>query len=254
MQFWKKWKSKLWIQLGLSILVVNLSMLLLSFLFQYWKIKTILLDNSAKYSIDWFKQSEININKFCQQLDFVLMELVLDSNLRKLSNAGDLSVSDRVYYAGQVMKNFGTVRNRNNYSGIRAICYYGNDGFVLKNSDQINYVFYDSNKEDWYYSSAVYQEKRESGGIQWVGGYTDYDFGLVFREREEENYLIFACRDTILATGKLMVYCDVEYLLDIFYANEEKTGETLYIIDENDLIVAARDEAVIGITRQFRGG
>lgn len=139
-----------------------------------------MLDNAAQNSIEWFKQSELNINRFCEQANTVLVELVMDSSLKQLANAEKMSEADRMYYAGKVIKSFNAIRG--NHPGIAAVSYYGKDGFTLKASESVNHVARDTNKEDLYYTTEMFRKEDGRKGLWWTGGYTNQDLELAVPE------------------------------------------------------------------------
>lgn len=253
LQFWEKWKNKLAVWLGLLIFTVNLLVLLLSFAFQYGSVRDILLEKDEEDNIERFEQSEYNIHSFCEQVDLVLRMLSIDFNMQKLSVSGQMSDDDLFYYAKQVVTNFKEMQAY--YPYIQAISYYGADGLVLKNVKGANYGnYFLKNQEniDWYYSSEIYDSiSGNKQKLKWFGGYMDSDFGWNYKEEDTHKYYISAARNVISGSGTLVLNIEMEYFLDIFYANRTPSSGNIYIVDENNRVIATKDVNTMGMERKY---
>ena len=254
MRFLKRCREKLAVQLGISIFIVNLLVLSFCFIFQYMRIEDILLKDDEADIVERFLQSEYNIKSFCEQVDTVSRRLSMDYNLWQLSNRETIEAADRLFYETQAIASMETMQY--NYSYLQNISYYGEDGLILKSLKgdvNGNYRIEDYEKMDWYYSSELYDMMRESRQkMKWVGAYSGYDLGSDMTENGKNKYYISAVRNIIAGSGTLVISVDMEYFLDIFYANHAERTEDIYIVDENNIIVAARDRQLLGTLRWFQ--
>ncbi len=245
----KKMKNRLSVQLGIAILIVDFLVLLLSFVLQYWKVNDILMEHSAENTIQWHEQTEYNMDRFCEQSEFVASKLLLNREVQRLSKAMNLSDADRTYCLNAVLNAFSEMRS--DYAGISAITYFGDDGLIVKNIQTKNIVIYDNDRENWYYSSDIYLDENDE--IMWISGYTNDDFGV--REMpEKNNYFITLCTNTLSKTGKILIHYDMDYFIGIFHASAETTDSNMYIINQNNQIAAANDSNTIGQEKIFTDG
>lgn len=246
-------RGKLSVQLGALILATNLLFLSLCFFFQYVVIGNVLRGNYEDACIERFEQAEYNINNFCEQMELVSRRLSADMGLTILADFDNLSFGDQMTKIVEVSNSFR--KERNNYSYLEAIAFYGNQGLILKNSSLGNgNIYYENSPEDWFYSSDIHDEMSDNSlKLKWFGGYTDEDFGLQ-AEEEESKYYITAVRNIMSKKGQLVFTVEMDYFSDIFYANSEETVSSIYIVDSNGVIVAAKDPGIIGTKRNFSDG
>ena len=251
----QKWKGKLAVWLGVLILTVNLSVLLICFGFQYGKVKNMLLKKDETDNIERLIQAEYNIGLFCQQVEIVSRTLSMDLNLKKLSNSRNMFDSDLFYHAREVLSQFETMQFY--YPYIHSICYYGRDGLILKTINdrkQGNCLIKDEEKTDWYYSSEICQAVSKSRQkLKWFGGYKETDFGFEGGENDGIYYMS-AARNIISGTGTLVINIEMDYFLNTFCTNSTLFSGNIYIVNENNRIVAARERESIGKERIFAEG
>ena len=255
-RFLDKWKGKLAVQLGLFILGMNLLVLILCFAFLYFRIEDILLEKDEQDNIERLEQSEYNIDVFCDQVKLALRRLAINSDLETLSKDARLSEGDRYYCVNQVLGSFDEIQE--NYPYIQQISFFGENGTVIKKTNGPGpgrYFTIDRDKSDWYYTSELSRMLGEKKQL-WYGGCTARDFSFIYREEldgKDEYYISFA-QVVVYGAGAIVINVDMDYFLDLFYVNAVENSETIYIIDENHRVVAARDLGAVGTTTEFSGG
>ena len=253
-RFLDKWKGRLAIQLGILILAMNLIVLILCFAFLYGKIGDILLEKDEKDNIERFRQSEYNIGNFCEQVDLALKRLITDSGLKKLARDSRMPEGDLYYYANKVLGSFEAMQE--NYPYIRQICFYGDNGVILKDikgTGAGKYFEIDEEKSDSFYASAILHAVETDKQV-WHGGYLDEGLSATPGEGDEAEYGIIAARDVASGLGTLVISASMEYFLDIFYANAAGTSEVIYIMDGDCRIVAAKDAEMLGSRKHLPEG
>ena len=255
-RFLSKWKGKLAVQLGILILGMNLLVLILCFTFLYLRIEDILLEKAEKDNIERLEQSEYNIDVFYEQVKLALRRLAINSDLKTLSKDMRLSEGDRYYCVNQVLESFDEIQE--NYPYIQQISFFGENGIVIKKANGTGpgrYFVMDTDKSDWYYTSEL-ARLLEIRKQLWYGGCTARNFSFAYREEldgKDEYYVSFA-QVVVYGAGALVINVDMDYFLDLFYVNAVENSETMYTMDENCRVVAARDFESVGTTVQFSGG
>ena len=248
---WRKWMDKLVVQFAALILATNILFMGICFIFQYKRVSRIFLQEQENEWIGLFEQSEHNINNLSEQIEYAVRTLAMDDNLRIIEKKKDLSEKELIYYATQIINQFNTIQN--NYSYIRTISYYSDDGLIMKTGKRGNFINFldpDMEKQDWFYSSDIYSSMQEKKlKLGWFGGYTKSDFGLTDLVESSDQYYISVAKRTIMGMGTIILNINMSYFADIFSGNDTERIGNSYIVDEKDRIIAAKDLSLIGEER-----
>lgn len=253
-----KWKNKLSVQMGMLILATNLLFLSLVFFFLYEAIGNVLQENYEEANLKRFEQAEYNIAVFCEQIERISVRLSAENNLNLVAKNNTESTAKRTIYLQRTIENL--QKEINNYAYIESIIVFGQNGTILscdKTGDhKTNYFYSKEDINDSYYLSDIYKEMKERDRkLYWFGGYTIKDFGVgTGGKKGDERYYIVAVRNTTNGMGQLLINFSMEYFLDIFYVNHKGTSENIYVLDENNCIVASKYKELIGVKKEFDDG
>lgn len=252
---YRKWMDKLVVQFAALILATNILFMGICFAFQYKRVSKIFLQEQENEWIGLFEQSEHNINNLSDQIEYAMRTLSMDFNLRIIEKRKELSDKELIYRATRIINQFNTIQN--NYSYIRTISYYSDDGLIVKTGKRGNYINFlkpDTEKQDWFYSSDMYSVIQENNlKLNWFGGYTKSDFGLTDLVDSTDQYYISVVRRSIQGGGTIILNINMEYFADIFSGNDTDRIGNSYIVDEKAQIIAAKDISLIGETRSLEG-
>lgn len=253
----KKISSKLSIQLILSFITMFTIVVAVAFVILYTGIVDILRNNYEDNTIQRFKQCEFNIDMFCNDIDLISRQLVIDANLQELTMYGAMSESEKVTIAAAVLRKFSDITN--NYKYIDSIIYYGGDGLIIKNSIEGNYIQYDEDsKNDWYYGTKEYNaSEKHKQKIIWFGGYSSRDFGFENKGSEGRPpvYYISASRNTLYGrnTGTLVMNIKESYFISVY--NSGNTGKgNMYLIDDNGIVISSNNNPALNRGYAFYSG
>jgi len=252
-----KWKNKLSVQMMMMILATNLLFLSITFFFLYESIGNVLKKNYEEANVKRFQQAEYNIASLCKEIEDISVRLSAKSYLNHVAeNRNDLSFKERIMYLKETID---TLKNEiSYYNYIESIIVCGQNGMILvceKANHKTNYYYAKEYVIDGYDSTGIYEKVKNNGlQLHWYGGCNMEDLGIKVDESEKDEYYVIAARNIMSGKGQLLINISMEYFLDIFYANSQGTEENIYVLDDNDCIIASKYLDSIGRQKDFEGG
>lgn len=254
-QIEEKFISKLSSQLILSFLVIFMIVAAISFGFLYSGIVSILKNNSENNIIQQFEQCDYNISRFCDGIDLISRQLVIDADLQDITRYSTMSESDQVSFASSVLRKFSNIIS--NYKYIYSVIYYGADGLIIKSSGYGNYIMFDETlKDNWYYKSKQYNDSTANKQkLIWFGGYTDHDFELTNSNQKAgtQVYYISAARNTLSGSnsGTLVININENYFTSVYNNSKDTDKGSMYIINNAGKVISSRDYSKLAKKSEF---
>ncbi len=246
----KRISSKLSVQLILSFVVMFVVVMVFAFMILYTGIANILKNKSEANTIQMFKQYEFNINRFCNDMDLVSRQLMIDADLQRLTMYATMTESDKVTKVSAALREFTNIINNLKY--IDSIIYFGGDGLIIKSSVFGNYIQYDDDsKNDWFFNSNEYIiSKEHKQKLIWFGGYSNRDFGLETKKNQNDQpeYYISASRNALQGTntGTLVINIKESYFSSVYHPDDTREGE-LFLLSNDGIIISSDDPLELDI-------
>ncbi len=250
--FFRVFNSKLTTQLIMSFLGMIFIITSISSVFIYTGIVNMLKDNQAENSIKQFKQYEYNISSFCEQVDLISRQLVIDADLQSTGVYKKYSDVESQVHAVKIFKIFS--KTMSNFKYVDSIIYYSADGITMKSTkDQNIIVQTNEGEEDPIYNlDKIQLALSNKARITWFGGLTDVDFKIPKRLESEQDtkpmYYITAARSlsSKSKTGLLIINVDMNYFTSIYNYLKDSEAEETYIIDNTGRIISHTSREEIG--------
>lgn len=247
-------------QLFITYLSIFLVIVAVSSIFIYTWIVNVLKRNSEENSIQQFRQSHYNIEAFCNGVDLISVQLVIDTNLQNYYGYEDKPDHERIMLASGVLNKFSKIIT--NYRYIDSILFYGGDGLILKASyTKTEVAFSEESKKNWFFTSSLYQKAiRDKMKLVWEGGYSDYDFDI--SEDKEKNfkdgsrkYYMTAARTVFTGdmVGALVINIKLPEFISVYNNSSDAKSNERYIINSMGTIISHRDISKIGTTSEAFG-
>ena len=252
--------KKLANQLIITYISIFLIVVAISSILIYTWIVNILKNNSEKNSVQQFKQSQYNIESFCNGVDLLSRQLVVDAELQNYSGYIDKSDSERIMIAAKILNKFSIIIS--NFRYIDSILYYGGDGLILKASYKKSEVaFTENSKKDWFYTSDFFREaKKEKMRLVWSGGYTDKDFEISEDKNANQNqiqqYYMSAARTIFTGNmvSTLVININVHEFTPVYNNSNDSENNERYVINNMGKVISHPDNLKIGtVSKSYNG-
>ncbi|THF74417.1 cache domain-containing sensor histidine kinase [Cohnella fermenti] len=218
----------------------------------YVVILNMLKTNAIENNERQFSQLAYNLDDFAEEVDQISRQLVLGTDLQKLIEYGSVPDVDRMTEVVAAFRNFSQVLI--NYPYVRAISFYGADGYIMHSNKSTNGTQFDADSQTYlFYRTEIYEKVRsKKQALVWFGGMQETQFDIAPedspRSPKLEDYYMTAARSVTAngKTGTLMIHVDMRQFTDIYNHGLRTSSNELYMMDTDDAIVSHRDPERIG--------
>jgi len=248
--------GKLSNQLIVSFVGMFLFILIISMTVAYFAILDILKTNSKDNSLKIMSQYDYNLHTFRNEMDQIFRQIIFSNpanvtgELQKMIDVSELSEVDRtvlLYQVFQLLK-----QKMSNYSFIRSINFYSDEGIALSASQEANQISYDANSAGYqfYLSSLRELAIADPNRLIWLGGFKDTQFNLQDTKREHANSKSYVTVIRSMFSGAkaavIAINIDLEYFTSIYYRTDGMQAHRMYMVDNSGMIVSHNDHYQIG--------
>ncbi len=238
-------------QLTASFMAMSFIILLLSTIFAYTSMVTIIQKQSYKTNLKQLQQLEYNIDSFKRDVDKISRLLIISMDLQAYLGTGITEEPDSIELAGNIFRNLSQMLS--NYEYIESIYYYGENGMIIGVTPRTNKYLLDSGKKNFFYNSDIYKNVEKNNlGILWFGGYTASDFEISLSdvnsaELANTHYITAARGVNYIGSQTATVVINInEKFFTSIYANAViDTENSRYIIDGGGRIISHTDQSKI---------
>lgn len=240
---------KLAVQLTLLFMAVFLAVVSVSYVLLYFYIESVFRKNYEDSTLAVFEQSDYGLNTLLETMDYVSRKLIMDAELDGLFYYGNLSAMEQVHLSRSAFQQFDNIIKH--YPYICSIAYYTSEGLCLKTSNEGNYPAYGPQVlEDWFFQTPVFLQAQENRQKLVVfGGYGAEDFGLLpDKTNNPSGRYICLARNTRSrnSTGTIILNISMEHFTQVFANPAIKHQGSVYLINEEGLVLADTDAARVG--------
>ncbi len=242
----KNFSIKFKTQLVASFVGMSFIILLISFLFIYMSMVSILKKQSEQENLKHFQQLEYNIGTFMNEVDKISSILFISKELQDFLDGRFSSDTERVILVNSVFSSL--AREVNNYEYIESIYYFGENGQIIGVTPKRNNYIEDSEKKKFFYCSEIYEMvKADNSKVHWYGGYSSDDFGVydMGSKGNYRNYITAARSINFFGrqTATLVININLNFFTNIYNTGKIEKYNNMYLMDGSGRIFSHTDKS-----------
>ncbi|MFD0715896.1 sensor histidine kinase [Paenibacillus sp. GCM10027626] len=252
----RTFRGKLSNQLIVSFIGMFLVVLLVSMAAAYYAILGILKNNSKENGLNVMSQYNYNLNTFHNEMNHIFRQMVFPNQAGETGIVQRLITLDRLpevertvlLYAG--FQSFKQLMS--NYSYIRSINFYSDEGTALSASREANQSTTETDGDGYRFYQNILRKSAISdpGKLVWLGGYGEREFDLKGARRKQavSKPYITAVRSFFSGSkaGVIAINVDLDYFTSIYNRAGSTQTDRMYMVDSTGMIVSHNDPSRIG--------